>query len=197
MSKIKNKTNIDTAREIFDYLADSSKKRVEEGGNVDSCLYAIMKLAGESTVSVFPVPIGDTSDSEERRLMTASTGELLAEKLSDVYIFVTLTEAWVSQQKKSGDNKYLRPREDPRRKEVLIISAKDCNGNSRNVAYEIKRSKTTKKTNLSVFPIFGKSQQKFMYEWFPRTETRMKIVNTLVDSAWEAYNKTKKLIAKK
>jgi hypothetical protein len=188
-------SKLDAARGVFDFLSNTSMEQIKDGKSVESTLFAVMYEKGSDQLGILPVSFGDTQDADERRMIMESIGEMLAEKEADVYLFMTVAEAWASTQKLTKNGLYIRPLLDPKRKELFMASGKDVDGNIRNVSYEIKRKE--KGVEFKRLNIFGKSQAKFLFDWHdPKKQQELKIENTLVDTAWESYSKSKKLIKK-
>lgn len=183
---------IESARNVFEFISNTSMDQIKNGGSIDGSLFAILYEKGSDEINIFPVPLSDTFDAEERMQVMEAVGEMLGEKDSDVYMFMTVSEAWGSKAKKS-DGKFVRPSEDPKRFELFIASGRDKNGYIRNVSFEIKRKPDG--VVFSSINIFGKSQSKFLHGWHSdKEESKLKIENTLVSTVWDSYiNKKKSL----
>lgn len=193
-TKVKE-SKLEAARGVFEFLTKTSMEQIKGGKSVESTMFAVMYEKDSDQLGIFPVPFGDTQDADERRLIMESIGEMLAEKEADVYMFMTIAEAWASMQKEMRNERYVRPSLDPKRKELFMASGKDVDGNIRNVSYEIKRKGGV--VDFERMNIFGKSQAKFLFDWHdPKQQQELKIENTLVDTVWDSYIKSKKLVKK-
>jgi hypothetical protein len=198
MSTTKTKTKekavpqkLQACRDAFDYMIKMSMERIQKGGSVEGEFVATVFLPNETSLTVIPVPLANTVDADQRREIMRLTGEDIAEQKADAFVFMFIAEAWASVQKRSGN--YIRPINDPKRKEVFLASAQDKTGCVRNVSYEIKRKTTG--VEFAKIDLFGKSQKKFSHTWTnPKDDDRLKIQNSLTEEAWTAYKKKLKEI---
>lgn len=178
---------LQSARDAFDYMVKMSFDKIKSGKKVEAEFIAIAYLPNEKNFSIIPVPLGDTVDADQRREVMDVVGQDLAEQGAEAYVFITMSEVWISEQA-GANKKYAKPTLDPRRKEGLIASAQDKNGYVRNVSYQIKRKGG--KIEFEKINLFGRSQTKQMYEWTKGDKS--KIENSLTIPAWKSYRKAKK-----
>lgn len=178
---------LQAARDAFDYMVKMSFDKIKNGKKVEPEFIAIAYLPNQDTFSIIPVPLGDTIDAEQRQEVMSVVGQDLAEQGAEPYVFIAMSEVWISKRPPSGQ-RLTTPTLDPQRKEGIIASAQDKNGYVRNLSYEIKRKGG--RVEFEKINLFGRSQVKQMYEW--TKEDNSKVENSLTISAWKSYKKAKK-----
>jgi len=177
----KNRERIMAARNVFDYLSAQSVQTIEKGGSIEATVYAIFYPPEKRDMVVFPVPLptGEDSDADTRRALMSLLGVFLSDKGVDPLMFISVTEAWSSKQARDGV--IIAPSKDPKREEILIVSAKDVNSDERFSVFTINREKsvTLKKTNL-----FGDTDFINEDDWNVKSNT---LSESLLDHAWKAF----------
>ena len=98
---------LQNARDAFDYIVKMSFDKVKSGGRIDSEFIAIAYMPGDDHFSIIPVPLADTIDEAQRNDVMALFAEDLAAQGADAYIFIAISEVWISERvaESSGKNK--------------------------------------------------------------------------------------------
>lgn len=132
-------------KNYLEFLLETSEKAIiKANGHIPQL--CLMGSVGNLMTLVDDLP----ENSEERHKAFAMIGFTMAtdpraiKQLGDLKEIYFISEAWVSVQstKDVDNNNFTMPRNDPKRKEVLIISVKDIEKKTDSMVYrEILRSK--------------------------------------------------------
>lgn len=150
-------------RESYGFLEERLLNSVKNGGKVKSTLYAIFFDKGE--LRIMPVDMDQAQDAEDRRLVGAITGKMLAEQKKDVYAFAVIAEAW-------------KRKEEKRVGEMFISIGKDKNGKTNLHTYTISRPKTG---------VVQVTPQDNKIEWLDWGNLDKRSDFPLLNIAWESY----------
>lgn len=86
------------------------------------------KPGGELEKAIVMLVNPNFDDADEKFKIFKGVGAMFAEKKMNLVAVYQVCEAWVSQQEKSKDGKFMRPSEDPNRTEAIIIAGMTIDG---------------------------------------------------------------------
>ena len=131
-----------TFNDILDHVIRSTKENAIEHKQLTPVLFAV----GTEQMAMIPI-LKMPSEREEKDKMFEQIGHEIAnqkEKIGTLQAIIFATEAWMSTIPKT-ENILPRPSLDPKRKEILSITAIDLHNNiASEIIYEIKREKGNK-----------------------------------------------------
>jgi hypothetical protein len=130
------KNNIKPVKELeemFNLVVRTEKASFNRDGHLIMKIF-LCKADGKNAV----VAITDVPDNyDDKSMMLESIGKRMAQDSDDVLGVLMTTEAWMSVLPASKNDKpwkektYIRPSQDPNRKEIVIFTAQDISGNCR------------------------------------------------------------------
>jgi hypothetical protein len=164
----KRKLKIDIAHDSYHFLEKKLMDSIKNGGKISSTFYAIFFQNDE--LRILPVDMDQAADADDRRMIGAVAGKMLAEQKKDVYAFGVIAEAWKREKEK-------------RTGEIFLSMGKDIDGNVKNQMYTINREKNGTVT----FSPMSES------DGWEKPKKKDESIFPLLDVAWESY----RLVVKK
>jgi len=134
--------------ELFDMAEKSAITSFKQNGEVLNILYVHAKIDNKKTVIAFPNWKVEDPDTEDRNKATIEKLVQLCYLTKTLEGVVLMSEAWMATVNKGCASEYVQPRNNPERKEILLVAAYNKNGDSKTRSYEIKR----KNGNTSLEP---------------------------------------------
>lgn len=132
----------------FQLIAKYAMKIIKEDKGLTPALFAIdskepklMLISGRD----FPY-----DDSDEKQSLFEAIGVECADKMPTADCFIFAAEAWMSIVDKNTNLKKVRAKDDPNRKEILIVSAKKVDGSEKYFTKMFERDKDGNVTFLDV-----------------------------------------------
>lgn len=171
---------MEKAHEAFSFISSSLKKALEDGGKIDSAIFAVFKQP-DGEIGVIPVPLNDTYDSEERLVVASTVGTTFALRGTQVLLFSVAGEAWVHR----GDGK--------KKEEAFVYAARDAEGKMIHGLFSVEgKGKTRVVTNAEKTGL-GELSPNAWVKPTAKQETGFPILNV----AWDAYHQNDGILYRK
>ena len=170
-------------RAVYDYLTEKGKGQIQKGESIDPVCYAI-SFDRNNSVEVLSIPLKDLQDNRERRFLLEEMAKILKKENIKIKMFMIVTEAWMSKIKKDEniDLDSVKPALDPNKREVLILSGRDCYDFYKYQIFEISKDVLGKVTLTSL------ESTEELSEW-KKKDGKVVAKDTLLDTVWEEYRR--------
>lgn len=162
------------SRAVYEFLVVKNKEVVLKGNKANPTCYAVY-FDRKNEVSVLPIPLVDLQTTTERKFLLEEMAKILKKEKVKVKMFMLIAQVLMSKTEQKD------------KKEVLMLSARDCFDNVNYQILEVKQEPTGGIELSDITPENAVGWRKI------EIKDGIKIIDdTLLDAIWKQYRKSVK-----